>query len=403
MAHFRHLLSPKTKFIWTEHLEREFGLAKASIVRKIHKGVTMFEVDRISALVCDWSKEGQSLGLWQKHCSCKGDITILCCKGGWKIVFMSSRFNNDAQSRYSPIEGECLTLFWAINKADFFIYGCDKLYIGTDHRPLLAFFRKEDPKPLDHISNKRLRKYVSEIGELRLTMFHIEGAKNYLADQGSRLPTGSAGNDKGDGGAGELDSAKVIGAAGAEIRANTVCSWPPNVLPTDDILSYPKVAQIFAYGADSPSEDAEVLGEEKLDSDDYVGQCMLEVAAYLSISAGRRVSLAMTIDKLREEIQSDESYKYIRQVVDGTVQIAKFEGKLAVYNYHRDRLTVSPEGLVMFKGSRFLVPEALRPGLLKALHTGHAGVVSMITRAKEVFWWPCITPAIELVRANCRV
>ena len=111
MFHFRHLLSPKIQFIWTEDLDREFGLAKASIVRKIYKGVTMFEVDQITALVTDWSKEGQSLGLWQKHCSCKGDVTILCCKGGWKIVFMASRFNNNVQSRYSPIEGECLTLF----------------------------------------------------------------------------------------------------------------------------------------------------------------------------------------------------------------------------------------------------------------------------------------------------
>jgi hypothetical protein len=86
MSHFRHLLSPKSQFIWTEDLEREFGLAKASIVRKIHKGVTMFEVDRITALMTDWLKEGQSLGLWPKHCSCncKGDITILCCRGGWK-------------------------------------------------------------------------------------------------------------------------------------------------------------------------------------------------------------------------------------------------------------------------------------------------------------------------------
>jgi hypothetical protein len=49
--------------------------------------------------------------------------------------------------------------------------------------------------------------------------------------------------------------------------------------------------------------------------------------------------------------------------------------------------------MAWFKGSRFLVPEVQRPGLLKALHTGHAGVVSMITRAKEAFWWPCITPA----------
>ena len=78
---------------------KQIILAKANIVRKIHKGVRMFELDRVTALVTDWSVEGHSLGLWQKHCSCKGPVTIVCCRGGWKIVFMSSRFNNDAQSR----------------------------------------------------------------------------------------------------------------------------------------------------------------------------------------------------------------------------------------------------------------------------------------------------------------
>ena len=45
---------------------------------------------------------------------------------------MSSRFNNDAQSRYSAIAGEALTVYWAKDKADYFIY----------------FFR-DNPKPLD--------------------------------------------------------------------------------------------------------------------------------------------------------------------------------------------------------------------------------------------------------------
>ena len=238
---------------------------------------------------------------------------------------------------------------------------------------------------MDHISNKRLRRYVAEIGELSFTLFHIEGARNFLADRGSRLPTGRAGNNRGDGAAGEGDSATVIGAAGAEIRANTGCDWPPNVLPRDDSSCYPNFAQIFAYGANTPAEDSEVLGEEPSDSDDYVSQCMLEVAFYLSLSAGKRVLVAMTTEKLRIKIQLDESYKYIRQVINGTVKIAKFEGHLAVLNYHRDRLTVSPEGLVMFKGTRFLVPEVLRPGLLRALNSGHAGLGSMIARAKEAF------------------
>ena len=70
-----------------------------------------------------------------------------------------------------------MTLYLAVNKADYFIYGCNKLFIGTDHKPLVAFFGKVDPKPLDKIVNKRLRKYVSEINALRFTIFHILGAK----------------------------------------------------------------------------------------------------------------------------------------------------------------------------------------------------------------------------------
>ena len=59
----------------------------------------------------------------------------------------------------------------------------------------------------------------------------------------------------------------------------------------------------------SPSEDAYVHDEDLVDSDDYVAQSLSEVAAYLSISAGKRVSVAMTVGRLKEEIESDEAYK----------------------------------------------------------------------------------------------
>ena len=55
-----------------------------------------------------------------------------------------------------------MTVYWAKDKADYFIYGCPDLHIGVDYKPLLAFFRL-NPKPLDQIVNKRLRKYVSEV------------------------------------------------------------------------------------------------------------------------------------------------------------------------------------------------------------------------------------------------
>ena len=110
-------------------------------------------------------------------------------------------------------------------------------------------------------------------------------------------------------GANDLGSAKKVGAASAEIRANTTVSWPPTVLPRDAQSDYPTVVQIFAYGAQTPACDADVQDEELLNSEDYAAQSLLEVAAYLSISPEKRVSVAMPVDRLWEEIQADELYK----------------------------------------------------------------------------------------------
>ena len=37
MKHFRHLLSPKTQFLWTEELQKEFDLANQSINQSINQ------------------------------------------------------------------------------------------------------------------------------------------------------------------------------------------------------------------------------------------------------------------------------------------------------------------------------------------------------------------------------
>ena len=58
MIHFRHLLSPKVKFVWTDGIAQEFVLAEANIVENIHEGVRMLEVSQVTAFVTDWSVEG---------------------------------------------------------------------------------------------------------------------------------------------------------------------------------------------------------------------------------------------------------------------------------------------------------------------------------------------------------
>ena len=127
---------------------------------------------------------------------------------------------------------------------------------------------------------------------------------------------------------------------------------------------------LMDYGAQTPACDADVHDEELLNSDDYAAQSLLEV--------GSRVLVAMTLDRLREEIQYDELYKYLRQTIAGNVRISKFVGELSVYNYHKYNLTISLDSLFMYKGSWFLVPNVLRPGLLRALRSGNTGAHSFV-------------------------
>ena len=91
------------------------------------------------------------------------------------------------------------------------------------------------------------------------------------------------------------------------------------------------------------------------DIGDSVLQAMSEVASMLNISAGKHISVAMTVEKLRAEIRSDKLYKYLRQTLASKVQTV-YVGELSKYNHHRDNLTVSDSGLILYKESRFLVP-----------------------------------------------
>ena len=67
-----------------------------------------------------------------------------CCNDGWKLIYAGSRFTNDAESRYSPTEGEALAVAWALRTSRLFTLGCPKLTVVTDHKPLLGILNSRD-------------------------------------------------------------------------------------------------------------------------------------------------------------------------------------------------------------------------------------------------------------------
>ena len=188
MAPFRELLKPGNKFIWNENLQELFDKSKEEIVHAVENGVRLFDPQKRTALVTDWSKTGTGFSLMQKHCNCSSDIPT-CCREGWKLVFAGSQFNNKAEARYAPIEGECLAVVKALKKptVKYFIHGCKDLIIATDHKPLVKLLGN---RKLEDIDNPRLLSLKEKTLSYRFSMRYVAGARNKVPDAASRFPTG---------------------------------------------------------------------------------------------------------------------------------------------------------------------------------------------------------------------
>jgi hypothetical protein len=68
MAPFHHLLSQSQPSVWDETMER---LSKERIIELIVEGVASFDVDLVTCLSPDYSKQGMGWILQQKTCSCQ--------------------------------------------------------------------------------------------------------------------------------------------------------------------------------------------------------------------------------------------------------------------------------------------------------------------------------------------
>ena len=180
MQPFRHLLSSKVPFQWSPDLEAAFTQSKQEIVKLCENGIRSYDPALPTALATDWSKFACGLWLCQKHCKCaQVPARPGCCSGGWKTVFCSSTFNNPAESRQAPIEGEAGAVAWAMNKCKFFLLGLTDFTLCVDHLPLISIL---GTKELCDIPNPRLLRYKEKTLMYRFTPIHVPGKKNVVPD-----------------------------------------------------------------------------------------------------------------------------------------------------------------------------------------------------------------------------
>ena len=342
MQPFRELLKSKCGFSWTQSLENAFSESKKILVQLVEQGVSTFDVNRVTCLAPDWSKQGMGFLLLQKYCSCDLAKAPICCNDGWHLIFAGSRYCNDAESRYAPIEGEASAIAWALQKCRMFVMGCNNLIVVTDHAPLLGIFGDRD---LSKITNPRLFKLKEKTMLFRFSIQHCPGKWHRGSDALSR---------------------NVPSAARALFE---VCAVQPSTL------------------------DNEIASE--------VESCMQSAAAEAVSDYGDDVGV-ISLDMIKSSGREDEAYLLLADQIVKGFPTSKHSTHPLIREYWevRQRLSMT-NGLVMMD-RRIVVPNSLRKRILRCLHSAHQGVVGMKARANETVYWPGMDSCIRNYRETCR-
>ena len=358
MLPFRDLLKPSIKFYWDDKLEQAFQKSKSTIIDEINHGVTIFDKTKPTCLATDWSKHGIGFWLFQKHCSCPSN-DLFCCKPGWKITLVGSRFTHAAESRYAPIEGEALAVADALDKARHFVLGCTNLTIAVDHKPLLKIF---GDRSLDNISNTRLCNLKEKTLRYHLKMVHIPGVKNKTPDALSRHPTGNQN--------------------------------PPKMILHDDIhgicdnITIPLLhipTQLMAGAC----------------TDDQLHPTHTESQIEESLISSLNSTHTVNWEQVQIATSSDDNMLLLLSAIEDGIPDFRHQlpPSIRVYHQFREHL-YSVDGVIIYK-DRIVIPPSLRPSCLSALHAAHQGMSTMIAKAESSIFWPGITNDIQTTRANC--
>ena len=353
MLPFRALLKPEMPFVWTAELDTLFEESKSTIIDAIYHGVEIFDKDRPTCLATDWSKDGIGYWLFQKHCPCPS-AKPFCCKTGWKVTLVGSRFTSSAESRYAPIEGEALAVVDALDKARHFVIGCTNLIVAVDHKPLLKTF---GDRCLDDIPNPRLRNLKEKTLRYRFQMTHIPGVRHAAADALSRHPVGEPHH---------LPLPDDV-AALQDPGGTYTTPFLPHGFPAAVRAPADTTAQICLTDAWPPTE----------------------------------IVKSVTWDAIRLAMASDPSMLALLEVIEGGFPDKRNDMSPDLLQYHqfRDALT-SFDGVALYR-DRVVIPPSLRNQVLQVLHSAHQGVTQMCSRAESSVFWPGMTPAIIEMRSGC--
>lgn len=164
-------------------------------------------------------------------------------------------------------------------------------------------------------------------------------------------------------------------------------SYTIHHVPVKALLTADTLTRVPVNNSDTASRVAKNLME---DTNIYVDNIMSNLPASPAYLA-----------ELREQLKPNITCSQLMTMCQtGWPDYSTLSGVLRQYWRERAVLTVQ-DGLLL-KGSRLVIPSAMRNSVLEKVHKGHQGVVKCRERARETVWWPGLSGQLNELVLHCR-
>ena len=142
---------------------------------------------------------------------------------------------------------------------------------------------------------------------------------------------------------------------------------------------------------------ADVLSRLPLDNQPFQERDLASVMSYINYVASNAVPKALSLEQIETATAADPVLQQVHSCLNSSEWLDTPELK----PYKRIQHELCASNGIILRGSRIVMPCALRQATLSNAHEGHQGIVRTKQMVREKVWWPGIMQQVETMVKPC--